>query len=68
MQKLRSYFSKLIRLTDQEWTDYADCLVKERYYELVNLNSKHLQEIPQYMMASYLGIEPEPLRRIKARK
>jgi CRP/FNR family transcriptional regulator, anaerobic regulatory protein len=187
MQQLRSYFSKLIKLTDQEWADYADCLVKEhypkksflleeggacdfiafvedgvfrfyhevegeenitafffsgdfvtnyrsfltggpsehyiqvlqdatiykiskkdlhdlydkhrsierlgrliaenlylmvakrldafhssspeeRYYELVNRNSKLLQEIPQYMIASYLGIKPETLSRIRARK
>lgn len=40
----------------------------ERYRELVNRNSKLLSEIPQYMIASYLGIKPETLSRIRARK
>ena len=40
----------------------------ERYNELVKRNSKLLSEIPQYMIASYLGIKPETLSRIRARK
>lgn len=39
-----------------------------RYQALVNRNSKLLQEIPQYMLASYLGIKPETLSRIRGRK
>lgn len=41
---------------------------EERYQALVNRNSKLLQEVPQYMLASYLGIKPETLSRIRARK
>jgi len=41
---------------------------EERYQALVNRNSKLLQEIPQYMLASYLGIKPETLSRIRARR
>jgi CRP-like cAMP-binding protein len=41
---------------------------EERYQALVNRNSKLLQEIPQYMLASYLGIKPETLSRIRGRK
>jgi CRP-like cAMP-binding protein len=41
---------------------------KERYNELVKRNSKLLSEIPQYMIASYLGVKPETLSRIRARK
>jgi len=40
----------------------------ERYADLVNRNSKLLNEIPQYMVASYLGVKPETLSRIRARK
>jgi CRP-like cAMP-binding protein len=40
----------------------------DRYNELVKRNSKLLLEIPQYMLASYLGITPETLSRIRARK
>jgi CRP/FNR family transcriptional regulator, anaerobic regulatory protein len=41
---------------------------ENRYQELLNRNSKLLQEVPQYMLASYLGIKPETLSRIRARK
>lgn len=41
---------------------------EDRYQALVKRNSKLLQEIPQYMLASYLGIKPETLSRIRARK
>jgi CRP-like cAMP-binding protein len=40
----------------------------ERYKELIERNSRLLQEIPQYMIASYLGVKPETLSRIRARK
>lgn len=41
---------------------------KARYNELVDRNAKLLAEIPQYMIASYLGVQPETLSRIRARK
>jgi CRP-like cAMP-binding protein len=40
----------------------------QRYESLVKRNSKLLEEVPQYMLASYLGIKPETLSRIRARK
>ncbi len=40
----------------------------ERYNKLVNRSSKLLAEIPQYMIASYLGVKPETLSRIRGRK
>ena len=40
----------------------------ERYDDLVGRNSKLLAQIPQYMIASYLGMKPETLSRIRARK
>jgi CRP-like cAMP-binding protein len=41
---------------------------EDRYQDLLQRNSKLLQEVPQYMLASYLGIKPETLSRIRARK
>ncbi len=41
---------------------------EDRYRELQNRNSKLLQEVPQYMLASYLGVKPETLSRIRSRQ
>lgn len=40
---------------------------EQRYRELQSRNSRLLQEVPQYMVASYLGVKPETLSRIRAR-
>ena len=40
---------------------------EERYLELMNTRPNFIQNIPQYMIASYLGITPEGLSRIKKR-
>ncbi|NJK72350.1 MAG: Crp/Fnr family transcriptional regulator [Synechococcaceae cyanobacterium SM2_3_60] len=40
---------------------------EERYQDLLLRNSNLLQEVPQYMLASYLGVKPESLSRIRAR-
>lgn len=40
---------------------------EERYKALIDRNSRLLQEVPQYMIASYLGVKPETLSRIRAR-
>lgn len=41
---------------------------EERYKTLMERNSRLLQEVPQYMIASYLGVKPETLSRIRRRK
>jgi CRP-like cAMP-binding protein len=41
---------------------------EERYKALIERNSRLLNEVPQYMIASYLGVKPETLSRIRARK
>lgn len=40
----------------------------ERYQSLMERNSQLLQDVPQYMIASYLGVKPETLSRIRKRK
>ena len=42
--------------------------IEMRYNKLINELPWLLQRVPQYMIASYLGITPEALSRIKARK
>lgn len=57
------YLSVVQRLDSFMFADPA-----ERYQELVNRHSRLLQDIPQYMLASYLGVKPETLSRIRGRK
>ena len=40
---------------------------QERYLKLIETEPQLLQRIPQYYLASYLGIEPESLSRLKRR-
>ncbi|MCI4667755.1 MAG: Crp/Fnr family transcriptional regulator [Bacteroidia bacterium] len=40
---------------------------EEQYLQLLQLRPKVIQRVPQYMIASYLGITPEGLSRIKKR-
>jgi CRP-like cAMP-binding protein len=46
---------------------FLDFTPEERYKALLKRNSRLLQRIPQYMIASYLGISPESLSRIRKR-
>lgn len=49
---------------------YEDLLLKapeERYLNLIENRPNVIQNIPQYMIASYLGITPEGLSRIRKR-
>jgi CRP/FNR family transcriptional regulator, anaerobic regulatory protein len=41
---------------------------EQRYDDLLRRNSRLLQDVPQFMLASYLGIKPESLSRIRKRK
>lgn len=40
---------------------------KERYLKLLKSNSELFQKIPQYQIASYIGVTPESLSRIRKR-
>lgn len=41
---------------------------EQRYDDLLRRNSRLLHDVPQFMLASYLGIKPESLSRIRKRK
>lgn len=58
-QKLEEYqerFSKFIASTPEE-----------RYLDILNNRPELLKRVPQYQLASYLGVKPESLSRIKKR-
>ncbi|HWR11251.1 MAG TPA: Crp/Fnr family transcriptional regulator [Rectinemataceae bacterium] len=46
---------------------YRTSTAEERYIDLVEKRPDLLQRIPQYLIASYLGIKPESLSRIRKR-
>lgn len=68
-ERFRVLFAeKLILTLNKRLDSFLYETPESRYTELVNRSSKLLQEIPQYMVASYLGVKPETLSRIRKRK
>lgn len=68
-------FEKLCRILSEKWMAdhqeasdlYKISSAEERYLELVNSRPQLIQRVPQYQLASYLGIKPESLSRIRKR-
>jgi CRP-like cAMP-binding protein len=54
------------RFRDQLLSLYTD-KPEERYLHLLKAEPELVQRIPQYYLASYLGVEPESLSRLKRR-
>ena len=55
-------------ITCQKMVASFVCLSPEqRYIELLNQNGELFNEVPQHYIASYLGVSPETLSRIKRR-
>ena len=46
-------------------SNLANLTAKERYVKEISQNNKLVQRIPQYHLASYLGIKPQSLSRIR---
>lgn len=60
--------------TEQQFGEYQEMFAKyissspeERYLELVENRPELLNKVPQYQVASYLGVKPESLSRIRKR-
>jgi CRP-like cAMP-binding protein len=53
--------------SQQRTSDFMSQSVEQRYLDLRKQRPKLVQRIPQYMLASYLGITPEALSRIRRR-
>jgi CRP-like cAMP-binding protein len=58
--------TELVKRTDKELRIRTQS-AEERYAELVRTRSFLVARVPQYHLASYLGIAPETLSRIRAR-
>jgi len=75
LNKKYPHLEKLCRVTTE--VDYGNHLSKmarfmtstpeERYQHLMQTNPDLLNRVPQYHLASYLGIKPESLSRIRKR-
>ncbi len=47
--------------------DYMTATPEQRYLQLLTANPNILQRVPQYQIASYIGVKPESLSRIRKR-
>ena len=53
--------------TQDQFSRFMTSSAEERYVYLLENNPQLLQRVPQHQLASYLGITPESLSRIKNR-
>ncbi len=72
MERSQNYRDFVMKLLEQTLTDYnfrMDSLLsldaKERYLEFLQNNHQMMGRINQYQLASYLGIAPQSLSRIR---
>ena len=56
---------KLIANYQSSFADYKTASVEERYLQLLKNRPGLIQRVPQYLLANYLGIQPESLSRIR---
>ena len=63
----RSIVEKLYIEISEKYESFFIKTAEERYVELINSEPNIFKIVPQYMIASYLGITPEGLSRIKKR-
>ena len=63
----RSIVEKLYIEISEKYESFFLKTAEERYVELINSEPNIIKTVPQYMIASYLGITPEGLSRIKKR-
>ncbi len=67
-QKLgRKVAEYLFLIVSTKYESFLLETAEERYLDLIKNRPKVIQNIPQYMIASYLGITPEGLSRIRKR-
>ncbi len=56
-----------INKAKEEWTQFVTSSPEERYLNLLDTKPLLLNRIPQHQLASYLGIKPQSLSRIRKR-
>lgn len=63
----RVEMEKMIGESQEKFSIFKNETPKERYLNLLNQRPDLIQRVPQYQLASYLGIKPETLSRIRKR-
>ena len=63
----RTVMEKSFAEQQQLMTSYVTDTPEQRYLNLLKLRPDLFQRIPQYLMASYIGVKPESLSRIRKR-
>ena len=60
---MEKIFAEQQKISSAYFTDTAE----QRYLKLLDTRADLLQRIPQYQLASYVGVKPESLSRIRKR-
>ena len=63
----REFSSQMMVEQEIMFDDYHNLDPEMRYVKLMDKRPDLLQRVPQYQLASYLGIKPESLSRIRKR-
>lgn len=63
----RVLMEKMMANSQATLSDFKTATPEERYLKLLNQRSDLIRRIPQYQLASYLGIKPESLSRLRKR-
>lgn len=63
----RVEMEKMFGASQEEFSTFKNATPKERYLNLLKNRPNLIQRVPQYQLASYLGIKPETLSRIRGR-
>ena len=58
---------QLLAKSQTSFDEFKTSSPEQRYYNLVQNRPDLLQRVPQYQLASYLGIKPQSLSRLRAR-
>ncbi|MFD2587338.1 Crp/Fnr family transcriptional regulator [Croceitalea marina] len=66
-QYFRLYIEKALSFSNQRVITNISKTSEERYWEYVNKYPQIANRVPQYVLASYLGISPESISRIRSK-
>ena len=67
MDLSKQILEKAMSKVYEQMSNFKTLSPEERYQLLINYNSSLTQRVPQYLLASYLGVKPESLSRIRRR-
>ena len=61
----RIEMEKMLGASQENMSSFINSTPKERYLNLLDTRPDLIQRVPQYQLASYLGVKPETLSRIR---